>query len=135
MPATAHQPDSETETMLAPVVSLDGRRGAKKNATAPAPALPAFSPDEAEEKIRQYWARVFAVAHIDMSAPETRAVVAVVTKELERLVGGLLVLREGRAPDLPSNPNAGVDPTSATEVGTILRDLTRSVEAASAERR
>ncbi|MBP5926759.1 hypothetical protein F3K32_42905 [Streptomyces sp. LBUM 1483] len=82
--------------------------------------------DEAlEQQAMHHWAAVFAAAHVDLHSTETGEVVRLVTKELERLVGGLLVIREGRD-DLPANPDAGVDFTSAVEVTGILRDLARA---------
>jgi hypothetical protein len=133
MPATAHQPESDDERCLAPVVSLAGRR-AKASMTDS--VFPTDVPDtELQEQASRHWAAVFAAAGLDLSSPKTAAVVSLVTKELERLVGGLLVIREGRGDSLPANPDAGVDLTSAVEVSSVLRDLTHAAATAQAKRR
>jgi hypothetical protein len=134
MPATAHQPDSEGETSLAPVVSLAGRRGAKASMTDS--VVPTDAPDvELQEQASRHWASVFGAAGLELSSPKTGAVVTLVTKELERLVGGLLVIREGRGDSLPANPDAGVDLTSAVEISSVLRDLAHAAATAQTQPR
>jgi hypothetical protein len=129
MPATAPQPDTDGGHRLAPVVSLAGRRSLKAAVTAP--DVSADDPDtELQEQALAHWVRVFDAAGINLGSPETVAVVSLVTKELERLVSGLLVIREGRGDALPANPDAGVDFTSAVEVSSVLRDLAHAAEAA-----
>lgn len=122
-PATAAQTEPDEEPSLASVVDLSSRRGVK------APTVEGAAQDASDEALEQqamhHWAAVFAAAHVDLRSTETGEVVRLVTKELERLVGGLLVIREGRD-DLPANPDAGVDFTSAVEVTGILRDLARA---------
>lgn len=135
MPATAQQPDSEGEgdPCLAPVVSLAGRR-AKASMTDS--VFPVDVPDaELQEQASRHWAAAFGAAGLDLGSPKAAAVVALVTKELERLVGGLLVIREGRGDSLPANPDAGVDLTSAVEVSSVLRDLAHAAATAQAKRR
>lgn len=124
MPATAaHQPAPDEEPCLASVVSLASRRG-------PDSAVPPDPVDDGDamlmEQATQHWRGVFTKAGLTFDSPETAKVVPVIAAELERLVGGLLVLREGRG-DLPADPNAGVDLTSAVEVTGILRDLSRAM--------
>lgn len=90
-------------------------------------AVPVDAPDEElQEQASRHWAAVFGAAGLELTSPETAAVVQLVTKELERLVGGLLVIREGRGDSLPANPDAGVDLTSAVEIASVLRDLRHS---------
>ncbi|MFE5037114.1 hypothetical protein [Streptomyces sp. NPDC056683] len=121
MPATAHQPDPADEhTQLAPVVSLVGRRDAKPGVTAA--SIEGASDDQLAAEAFQHWARVFRDAGIDLGDTATAAAVAVVTKEFERLVSGLLVLREGQGHH-PPNPDAGVDFTSAVQMTGMFRDL------------
>jgi len=64
---------------------------------------------------------------MNLSDRDTAATAVLLARELERLVGGLLVIREGRE-DLPANPDAGVDFTSAVEVTGVLRDLARAAQ-------
>lgn len=129
MPATAaHQPDSDGEPCLAPVVDLSSRRGVKVTTTTPDNDV---MDTELQERAAAHWVKVFTAAGVDMAAPATLPVVRLLTKELERLVGGLLVIREGRE-DLPADPNAGVDFTSAVELTGVLRDLARAAEAQAA---
>lgn len=126
MPATAAQNPESDEPRLAPVVPLASRRVAKD--TGGDPGILDATEAELAEHARRHWARVFAAAGVDMSSPESAAVVRVVTAELERLVGGLLALREGRE-GLPADPEAGVDLTSAVEITGVLRDLARMAQA------
>ncbi|MFI5814898.1 hypothetical protein ACIA7S_28565 [Streptomyces sp. NPDC051643] len=127
MPATAaHQPDSDGEPCLASVVSLASRRGAKVS-TEP-PALNATDRELAEQA-HQHWASVFGKAGLELGSAEARTYIPLITRELERLVSGLLVLREGRD-SLPADPNAGVDFTSAVEITSVLRDLAHATEMA-----
>lgn len=128
MPATAaHQSAPDEEPCLASVVSLASRRREMADAVPPDPA------DSEEELLAaqavQHWATVFEKVGLRLDGPEAAQVVPLITTELERLVGGLLVLREGRGEQLPPDPNAGVDITSAVEVTGILRDLARAVDA------
>ena len=125
MPATAAQHPSDGEPSLAPVVDLSSRRGTR--APAIEDAMRDTTDAEPQEKAAEHWRKVFKGAGIDLDAPLTAAVVGLLTRELERLVGGLLVIREGRD-DLPANPAAGVDFTSAVEVTSILRDLARTID-------
>ncbi|MFF3639387.1 hypothetical protein [Streptomyces sp. NPDC002250] len=47
-----------------------------------------------------------------------------IVAELERLVGGLTVVREGGGPrNLPPKPGAGMDAVSAMERAAMLREL------------
>lgn len=134
MPATAHQSDSEGEPRLASVVSLAGRRAAKAQTSEQTP--PTEAPDtELQEQADRHWAAIFDAAGLDLGAAETAAVVDLVARELERLVGGLLVIREGRGDALPANPDAGVDLTSAVEVRSVLRDLAQAAATAQAKLR
>lgn len=130
MPATAaNQPDSG-ESCLASVVSLASRRSMKATAS---DVVPDAADAELQEQARQHWVRVFTAAGIDLGSPESAAVVKLLTRELERLVGGMLVIREGRE-DLPANPEAGIDFTSAVEMTGVLRDLASAAEVTQAER-
>lgn len=130
MPATAaHQPD-ECDPGLASVVQLAGRRSLKKATAGPAVSGDPEVDVELQEQANKHWAQVFAAANIDLGARNTAAVVGLVTREFERLVGGLLVIREGRGDSLPANPSAGVDLTSAVEITGLLRDLARAAQAA-----
>jgi hypothetical protein len=132
MPATAaNQPDSG-ESRLASVVSLASRRSMKATTTA-SNGVPDAADAELQEQARQHWVRVFTAAGIDLGSPESAAVVKLLTRELERLVGGMLVIREGRE-DLPANPEAGIDFTSAVEMTGVLRDLASAAEVTQAER-
>jgi hypothetical protein len=131
MPATAaHQPD-EGGSDLAPVVPLAARRSLKKAVAGPAMTGGDVGVDtELREQASRHWAQVFAAAGVDLGARNTAAVISLVTKELERLVGGLLVIREGRGESLPANPAAGVDLTSAMEIAGVLRDLAHAADVA-----
>jgi hypothetical protein len=132
VPATAaNQPVPDDEPGLASVVSLDARRGVKP--TPSATPTPDFTDAELQEHAARHWGSVFKEAGIEVGDPKTAAVVAVVTQALDRLVGGLLVIREGRE-DLPANPEAGFDLTSAVEMSGVLRDLKAFVESAQAKR-
>lgn len=125
MPATAaHNPESD-EPRLASVVPIGSRRAAK-DTDDPAAVLDA-SEEQLVEAARRHWAGVFQASGVDMASPESAAVVRVITRELERLVGGLLTVREGRE-GLPANPEAGVDLTSAVEITGILRDLAQMAQ-------
>ncbi|MFG3287344.1 hypothetical protein ACGF3G_00780 [Streptomyces sp. NPDC048179] len=118
MPASAHQPDSQDEHMqLAPVVSLADHRDTK-----PVDSLAGASDEQLATEAARHWAGVFEAAGIELGDKATAATVAVVTKEFERLVSGLLVLREGQG-HLPPNPEAGVDFTSAVQMTGMFRDL------------
>jgi hypothetical protein len=88
---------------------------------------------ELQEQASRHWAAKFVAAGIDLGSPGTAAVVQLVTKEMERLVGGMLVIREGHE-NLPANPAAGVDYTSAVEVTGLLQDLARAVDKAQGKR-
>ncbi|MEE1838138.1 hypothetical protein [Streptomyces sp. SP17KL33] len=123
MPATAAHEGPDEEPSLASVVELASRRSEK--ALTIEDAIQNASDEDVAEQARQHWVKVFRTARIDLSSRETSAVVTLVTKELERLVTGLLVIREGRE-GLPANPQAGVDFTSAVELTGVLRDLARA---------
>lgn len=127
MPATtAAQSPPDREPRLAPVVDLTSRRSSKpvtSDSTAPGST-------DLEEQARRHWERVFSAAGVDLGGDDTVSVVRLVTKELERLVGGLLAIREGRGEDLPPNPTAGVDLTSAVEITGVLHDLVHAAETA-----
>jgi hypothetical protein len=133
MPATAARQPDEGDPRLASVVPLAERRSLKKAVTGPAVSTD-LTNAELQEKALQHWTRVFHAAGVNLGAPESAAVIAVVVKELERLVGGLQILREGREGTLPPNPNAGLDLTSAVEMTGLLRDLGDAAETARAER-
>ncbi|GAA2732090.1 hypothetical protein [Streptomyces nogalater] len=133
MPATAHQPESDGDS-LAPVVSLAGRRGAQPGTADPA-ALPGATVEGqlAAEAVR-HWTGVFRNAGLDLGDEATVATVSVVAKELERLTSGLLVLREGQG-HLPPDPDAGVDFTSAVQMTGLFRDLVHAAEEAAKAKR
>jgi hypothetical protein len=129
MPATAHQPEAEDEpTQLAPVVSIAGRRGAQPNMAGLA-ALETAPEDQIAQEAFRHWSAVFAGAGINLGDAATVATVSLVAREFERLVSGLLVLREGQG-HLPPNPDAGVDFTSAVQMTGMFRDLLKATEAA-----
>ncbi|MHB9861897.1 hypothetical protein [Streptomyces sp. YIM S03343] len=132
MPATAPQPEPGGEHTLAPVVSLSGRRGVKApdGSSAHATVVGDVVDNDLVLQAYRHWVGVFDTAGIALGGAETRAVIRLVTKELERLVSGLVVLREGHGDRLPPNPDAGVDLTSAVEITGILRDLASASEAA-----
>ncbi|MEU1036960.1 hypothetical protein ABZ402_52065 [Streptomyces mirabilis] len=77
-----------------------------------------------------YWESVFAVAGLDLITPQPPAMVTrVIASELERLVGGLVFLREGGRPrDLSPNPQVGMDAVSAAECAGLLQELRAAVE-------
>ncbi|MFF1284356.1 hypothetical protein ACFVY4_26890 [Streptomyces sp. NPDC058299] len=130
MPATAANQPDEADSPLASVVSLASRRGARET-TSPVPPLDVQDTGaDLQEQARRHWETVFTAARIDLGSPQTAAVIGVVAKELERIVSGLLVIREGRGDALPANPDAGVDLTGAVEVTGVLRDLANVVETA-----
>jgi hypothetical protein len=130
MPATAAHQSDEVDPCLASVVSLVGRRSLKKATAGPAVSGDTDVDTELREQASRHWGQVFDAAGIDLGARNTAAVISLAVKELERLVGGLLVIREGRGESLPANPDAGVDLTSAVEITGVLRDLAHAAEAA-----
>ncbi|WP_146214531.1 hypothetical protein [Streptomyces sp. ICBB 8177] len=71
---------------------------------------------------REFWARAFSGAGLDIDAPHTTAVVQLVSKQLERLVMGMLEVREGNERMEP-NPEEGMDYQSALEMTSLLREL------------
>lgn len=128
MPATAaHQPDAESEHCLAPVVDLSSRRGGGK--AAPVEMAPDATESELQAQASRHWKNVFAAAGVDLRRPEAVQAVVLAARELERLVNGMLMIREG-GEGLPANPAAGVDFTSAVEITGLLRDLARTVQSA-----
>ncbi|RPE39822.1 hypothetical protein EDD90_2840 [Streptomyces sp. Ag109_O5-1] len=124
MPATAAQPGDAETPHMASVVDLSSRRRAEVLA-----AADDTGNAELQEQANRYWRGVFEKAGVDLGSQETGAVVSLITRELERLVGGLVSVREGRE-DLPADPDSGVDFNSAVEVTSLLRDLARAAEAA-----
>jgi hypothetical protein len=106
------------------VVDLASRR---KRCPANAPtAAPSDSPaEDGLEYAASHWDGVFGAAGLDFTTPVPPAdMVPVITAELERLLGGLVTIREGGGPmDLPPNPEAGMDVLSAMECAGLLRDL------------
>jgi len=125
MPSVAHQAPDEEPTSLAPVVDLTSRRGGK--AVSVEDAMRNVTDADLQERAAEHWRRVFEDAGMNLSDRDTAATAVLLARELERLVGGLLVIREGRE-DLPANPDAGVDFTSAVEVTGVLRDLARAAQ-------
>lgn len=121
MRATAAHPSDPGGERLAPVVDITSRQAVTPDKGAP---------DDGREHAARYWADVFKRAGIDLNSPQLPVeVIRVVSVELERLVGGLLKLREGLPEyDVPPNPGRGVDVTSSVEVGAILRDLRQAVD-------
>jgi hypothetical protein len=130
MPATAAHQSDEGDPCLASVVPLAGRRSLKKATAGPAVSGDAGVDTELREQASRHWGQVFAAAGVELGARNTAAVISLAVAELERLVGGLLVIREGRGESLPANPDAGVDLTSAVEITGVLRDLAHAAEAA-----
>lgn len=131
MPATAANEPGSGASYLAPVVSLTSRRGVKAAEPADLPVDQADA--EIQQQARRYWEPLFKAAGIDMGSPESVAVIQLVTRQLERLVTGLNVIREGNE-SLAPNPDAGVDFTSAVELTGVLRDLAHAAQAVQDER-
>lgn len=123
--SSAADPSSglSSPTRPANVTDLDLWR---RRAAAESPA--GLTPMPADEHLRaaaDHWERVLAAAGLDFTTPHPPgAVLKLVTAELERLVGGLLFVREGGGPkNLTANPEAGMDPVSAMECVALLREL------------
>lgn len=133
LPATAQQSETpEVESDLAPVVSLSSRRASVTTVEPPAP--PVFGDDEAQRRASEFWGAVMKREGIDLGEARTALVVKVVAKEMERLVGSLVMVREGYGDRLPADPNAGLDRTGALEVTGLLRELGGFAEQVEADR-
>jgi hypothetical protein len=109
---------------FAPVIDLATRRKRDPDAE-PAEVPKRPSAEEAVEFAASYWDGVFAAAGLDFVTPVPASVVVpLITAELERLVGGLMTVRDGGGPrNLPPNPGAGMDAVSAMECAALLREL------------
>lgn len=123
MRATAAHPSDPGGERLAPVVDITSRQ-------AVAPAGSSDGNQDGREHAARYWAAAFERAGIDLNAPQPPVdVIRVVSAEFDRLLGGLLKLREGLPEfDIPASPGRGIDVTSSVEVSALMRDLVRAVE-------
>ncbi|MEU1710102.1 hypothetical protein ABZ478_32850 [Streptomyces sp. NPDC005706] len=83
------------------------------------------SAEETLEQTSAHWRGTLASAGLDFDTPRpASAVLPAIVAELERLVCGLTVVREGGSPrNLPPKPSAGMDAVSAMECAAMLREL------------
>lgn len=117
---TAGPTQQEDAPASATVIDLAERRGRARREEPPGQ-----SAEEDLEHAVAHWESVFAAAGLDFATPQPASVVVpLVAAELERLVGGLMFVREGGGPrNLPANPDAGIDSLSAMECAALLREL------------
>jgi hypothetical protein len=107
------------------VVDLTARR---RRCTASAAASAPSADPCAEDGLNYaaaHWEATLGAAGLDFTTPVAPAeMVPVIAAELERLLGGLVTIREGGGPmELQPNAEAGMDALSAMECAGLLRDL------------